>query len=62
MSISLYDYCIKYNMQHLLEEWDYERNSKTPKEVTSKNAYVAWWKCKKCTRKSKKLYLRRTKW
>lgn len=46
MSISFYDYCLKYNMHHLLEEWDYERNDKRPQDISSKSAYKAWWKCK----------------
>ncbi|OGW27043.1 MAG: hypothetical protein A2X59_00770 [Nitrospirae bacterium GWC2_42_7] len=29
-------------------EWHPTKNTKTPKEVTSKNNYRAWWKCHTC--------------
>ena len=32
----------------LLKEWDYEKNSGvSPSSITSKSAFVAWWKCDK---------------
>ena len=31
----------------LQEEWDFERNTKQPKEYTGGSSAVVWWKCKK---------------
>ncbi|MEM4994992.1 zinc-ribbon domain-containing protein [Priestia sp. SB1] len=30
----------------LCEEWDYDKNSINPKEITSRNHSKVWWKCK----------------
>ncbi len=32
----------------LLEEWDYEKNSITPAEITRASKKKVWWKCKTC--------------
>ena len=31
----------------LQEEWDFERNTKQPKEYTGGSSAVVWWNCKK---------------
>jgi DNA-directed RNA polymerase subunit RPC12/RpoP len=42
---SLYDWCKKNKKEHLLEEWDDEKNKITPKEITCGSREKAWWKC-----------------
>jgi len=37
---------IAYTHPHLLEEWDFDKNKKTPYEVSIGSHYKAWWKCK----------------
>jgi len=32
----------------LLQEWDYQRNSKPPEQYLPKVRHVVWWKCPKC--------------
>ena len=32
----------------LLKEWDYDKNTKKPDEVTKGSGYYAWWKRHKC--------------
>jgi len=32
----------------IAEEWDYEKNIKTPNDYSSHNGYKAWWICKEC--------------
>lgn len=40
-------WCIKNNMQYILEEWAYDLNGDvTPDNVTPKNGRVVWWRCK----------------
>ena len=35
MRIKLYDFCLKYEKENLLDEWDTEKNNpKTPHDVT----------------------------
>ncbi|MBR6133634.1 MAG: hypothetical protein IKQ29_02825 [Bacilli bacterium] len=41
---SLYD-----NYPTLIEEWIYDKNEKSPKDIASGSEYKAWWKCKKCS-------------
>lgn len=31
----------------LLEQWDYQRNEKTPQEITHGSNEIVWWKCSK---------------
>ena len=33
---------------HLLEEWNYEKNTVLPKEVTAGSGKKVWWKCSVC--------------
>lgn len=33
---------------HLLDEWNYERNSIQPTEITAGSHYKVWWKCHYC--------------
>ena len=33
---------------HLLEEWDYNKNTISPQSLTQNSSYKAWWKCSKC--------------
>ena len=46
-SNSLYDYCISNNRLDLLDEFDNEKNSITPKEVLYSSTKKIYWKCKK---------------
>lgn len=39
----------KENGSTLLEEWDYERNTILPSEVTKSSDKKVYWKCKKCS-------------
>ena len=32
----------------LLKEWDFDRNNKSPYELSKGSHYKAWWKCNKC--------------
>ena len=46
---SLYDYCKQNNKEHLLQEWDYEKNNNvTPKDITSASNKKVLWNCQKC--------------
>lgn len=47
MSISLLDYC-KNNNIPLLDDWDYEKNTITPNEISYGSPTKVWWKCKCC--------------
>jgi len=54
-------YCLKmyptddYNLLTynpvLCEEWDYNKNKKSPKEYTPNSNKIVWWHCKKCGHK-----------
>ncbi len=43
---TLFDYCKENNILFLLDEWDYERNSCTPNELSYGANQKVWWKCK----------------
>lgn len=43
----MYDWCIQYNRQDLLDRWDYERNVKRPCEVSSMSKKAHYFKCDK---------------
>ncbi len=46
---SLYDYCKENNLEHLLQEWDYDKNGDlTPQKVTHGCNKKVYWKCSKC--------------
>lgn len=38
-------WCIANGHSELLQEWDYEKNSITPSEISPKNNKKVWWKC-----------------
>lgn len=43
---SLYDWCIENDAQHLLDEWDYEKNDAqniNPKNVSFGKKVAVWW-------------------
>ena len=43
---SLYTYCIKNNLHHILNEWDKEKNKDiTPKNITAKSEHKVYWIC-----------------
>ena len=47
--ITLYDYCIKNNKEHLLKEWDYELNKDLDiKTILTGSNKKVWWHCPKC--------------
>lgn len=43
---SFYDWCIENNRLDILEEWNYEKNTISPKDVSLQSAVEVWWKCK----------------
>ena len=43
---SFYDWCIENNRVDILEEWNYEKNTISPKDVSLNSAKELWWKCK----------------
>lgn len=46
--MSLAEWCKKNNKEHLLKEWDYEKNiSLTPDTVSHGSHKKVWWKCSK---------------
>ena len=48
MRIKLYDFCLKYEKENLLDEWDTEKNNpKTPHDVTYGSKEKVWWRCPK---------------
>lgn len=44
----LESWCKQTGNTHILDEWDYELNTKKPNEITKRTSYYAFWKCKKC--------------
>lgn len=42
---TLYEWCIKNNRQDILDRWDYELNSLTPKEIGSRSEKHIYLKC-----------------
>lgn len=42
---TFYDWCIENNKLIYLENWDYERNEKTPKDYSYGSAYKIYFKC-----------------
>lgn len=48
MRTSLYDYCMKYGLQALLQQWQPLKNAPlTPEEVSYGSRRSVWWKCEK---------------
>ena len=45
---SFYQWCVENKKKDLLKEWDYSKNSFSPKEVSFASHKEAWWKCAKC--------------
>ena len=39
---------IQVNYPHLIEEWDFEKNTILPEQVSKGAHNSVWWKCKKC--------------
>lgn len=39
---------IQLNYPELMEEWDYEKNTISPEQVSKGTHISVWWKCKKC--------------
>lgn len=45
-SQSFYDFCVDQGKEHLLEEWDAEKNAPlTPRDITYGSRKKLWWKC-----------------
>ena len=44
----LQTWCEANGNEHLLTEWDHEKNILKPWQVTKKSEYMAFWKCKNC--------------
>lgn len=48
MRTSLYDYCLKYDLQDLLRQWHPTKNAPlTPEEVSYGSKRSVWWNCEK---------------
>ena len=46
--MSFYSYCIEHGKEHLLRQWDAEKNSPlTPDMIGSTNTTRVWWRCEK---------------
>lgn len=45
---SFYDWCLENNKQHLLAEWDSNKNVLMPEAYPSGSSQKVWWKCKVC--------------
>lgn len=41
-------WCKQNNREVLLDEWDYEKNTLVPTEITMGSNKKIWWKCSKC--------------
>ena len=54
---SFYDWCIEYNRQDLLDLWDYQLNTRTPKEVGSNGNIKCWFKCPRSIHESELQYI-----
>lgn len=54
-------WCIKNNMENLLEEWDYDKNDILPSEVTRGTRKKVWWKCSRCNKGWETSIVNRTK-
>jgi very-short-patch-repair endonuclease len=47
-SQSFYEWCIANNKQHLLDEWDYVKNTiHSPNDISYGSTKKIWWKCEK---------------
>lgn len=47
-TLSFYDWCVNNNRTDLLDRWDYDLNSKTPKQVQSRTHKKYYFKCPVC--------------
>ncbi|NLE25477.1 MAG: zinc-ribbon domain-containing protein [Clostridiaceae bacterium] len=46
--MSLYSHCLKHQKDHLLEQWDAEKNFPlSPKILAATSTERVWWKCEK---------------
>lgn len=54
---TLYDWCIENDRQDVLDLWDYELNTKTPKEVGVRSSKKCWFKCPRGLHESELQYL-----
>ena len=52
---------LAFNYPELLEEWDYEKNTIDPHQVTQSNGNKFWWKCKTCNGEWRSTVAHRTK-
>lgn len=55
--ISFYDYCIENNQMRWIDDWDYEKNKCTPKEVGYQSNKKYWFKCHRGLHESTSAYL-----
>lgn len=47
--MTFYDWCVSIEKQHLLADWDYEKNDPlTPKDISKASNERVWWKCHVC--------------
>lgn len=45
MSSTVYEYCMNYDVQWIVDQWDTEQNEKTPHDYTYGSKKHVWWKC-----------------
>lgn len=43
--LSLNEHSVAIDLYHLMDEWDYERNTVSPDEITSSSVKKVWWIC-----------------
>lgn len=54
---TFYDWCIENDRADLLERWDYDKNLKSPKEISYKSKRVVFFKCPNGTHNSEKKHI-----
>ena len=42
-------FCKENNLEYLLDEWDYDKNTKNPEDIFINNRDKYYWKCSKCS-------------
>ncbi len=53
-----YHESLEFKYPDLMKEWDYEKNSISPKDLTPKSGFRAWWKCNKNHEWSTRIFCR----
>lgn len=47
--MTFYEWCMEFNRQDLLDDWDYQKNRPvTPQDISKASNRKVWWKCHVC--------------